>query len=252
MKIIKIIATVCLVFIGSLLQYDKLEVSDIPITEQIEVKEEIIEDVVDEIEEDKPIEIILKDDKESTNNKQKVKSNSTPKTSKKKTNKINNKKKDNKANNTKTLSEEVKDEKPKEETKPDKPKEDLKPKCSDLYESITHGKVDKSTKSACVSYGNKIQNNELDEVLDYNEEHGNVRKPTSFILLIFSSLKLFLISLKVENLALPYSLLLLIFLLLIKGSIYLKRRMVINKTSNIIILFIMLLPILLHILLYNF
>ncbi len=179
MKIIKIIATACLVFIGSLLQYDKLEISDIPITEQIEVKEEIIEEVIEEIEEDEHVETILKDNQESTkNNKKEVKNNSTMKTSKKKTNKTNNKKKDNKTNNTKIQSEEVKEEKPKEETKPDKPKEDPKTQCSNLYESITHGKVDKSSKSACVSYGNKIQNNELDEVLDYNEEHGNIRKPT--------------------------------------------------------------------------
>ena len=176
MKIIKIIATACLVFIGTILHYDKVEVSDIPINKQIEVKEEIIEEVIDEIENDKPDETISIDNHESTkNNKQELKNNSTTKTLKKKTTNKNNSKN---SGMTKAESEEVKEEKPKEETKPEKPKEDPKPKCSDLYESITHGKVDKSSKSACVSYGNKIQNNELDEVLDYNEEHGNIRKPT--------------------------------------------------------------------------
>lgn len=77
-----------------------------------------------------------------------------------------------------TSSSEGKKEETKEDTIVDKQNEETKTKCDDFYESITHGNVDKSSKSACVTYGNKIQNNELDAVLDYNEEHGNTKKPT--------------------------------------------------------------------------
>ena len=108
------------------------------------------------------------DDDNITQTNKNVKKESTKNDSKKTTTKKETKTDSNKPKDETTTKEEIKE----------KPKEEPKPQCSDFYESITHGRVDRTSKSACVSYGNKIQNNELDEVLDYNEEHGNVKKPT--------------------------------------------------------------------------
>lgn len=172
MKIIQFLVAISLLFIGLFLSYEKIELKeDISIIEQAtteESKEEIIIDNIEEklLEETNNIvkEKSTKNEKQTTQKKTKTTSSS---------NKTNNKKE--------TTTTKAKDNSKVEELKPkkeEKTKEESKPKCSDFYESITHGKVDKSSKSACVSYGNKIQNNELDEVLDYNEEHGNVKKPT--------------------------------------------------------------------------
>lgn len=172
MKIIQFLVAISLLFIGLFLSYEKIELKeDISIIEQAtteESKEEIIIDNIEEklLEETNNIvkEKSTKNEKQTTQKKTKTTSSS---------NKTNNKKE--------TTTTKAKDNSKVEELKPkkeEKTKEELKPKCSDFYESITHGKVDKLSKSACVSYGNKIQNNELDEVLDYNEEHGNVKKPT--------------------------------------------------------------------------
>ncbi|MBQ7789704.1 MAG: hypothetical protein IJ399_00420 [Bacilli bacterium] len=169
MKIIRIIATACLVFIGSFLRFEKIEVNDITESKQIKVKEEIIEEnVIMEIVDDKEKTISSNNNIEST----KKKDNKTDKNTTKIESKI-------KINNKKeTKNNRKKEETKKEALKEEKPKENPKPQCSDFYESITHGKVDKSSRSACVSYGNKIQTNELNEVLDYNEEHGNTKKPS--------------------------------------------------------------------------
>ena len=184
MKIINFIIAICILLTGLTLTYDKIEISEIGT-----VKEESI------VEEDKIIEknVIIEVDEETYENTttltdnvistKKEKNSNTKSTTKKDTKTKTDGKKveitsNQKTEDTKTnsMKEETnkKEEKPKEEVKT----EEQKPKCSYFYESITHGIVDKSSKSKCVSYGNKIQNNELDEVLDYNEENGNTRKPT--------------------------------------------------------------------------
>ena len=185
MKTIKYLIITSLLFVSSLVSYEKIGVSENKVIDDTIIKEDVIEEepieeVVEEIKEETPIETISIDSKESTKKEEKKTTTTTKKDSKNKTKTSKKNKEESKSEkNDKSKEDEPKEDKPKqEETKPDKPKEDPKPQCSDFYESITHGKVDKSTKFACVSYGNKIQNNELDAVLDYNEEHGNVKKPT--------------------------------------------------------------------------
>lgn len=47
-----------------------------------------------------------------------------------------------------------------------------------MYYSITHGNAEYSTLSECNSVGNRIKENELDEILDWNEEHlDNFKQP---------------------------------------------------------------------------
>lgn len=175
MKIIKIIATACLAFIGSFLQYEKIEVNGMPESKQIELKEEIIEEnVIIEVVDEEEKTISLNDNIEST----KKKDNTIIKNTTKKESKIKNSNKKSETKDTNKKDETKKETTKEEKTKEEKHKENPKPQCSNFYESITHGKVDKSSKSACVSYGNKIQTNELNEVLDYNEEHGNTKKPS--------------------------------------------------------------------------
>lgn len=188
MKLIKFVITMCLLLAGLSLTYEKIEIGESePIKEEsiVEQEEKIVdEDVITEAMEEKTNDTITSNDnvistkkskntttKSTTKNDTKTKNNST---------KSNNIKNDNNDENKSVeKQEEVKPKPSKEEPKEEKnKKEQQKPQCSDFYESITHGKVDKSSKTACVSYGNKIQNNELDEVLDYNEENGNTRKPT--------------------------------------------------------------------------
>lgn len=170
MKIIKYLIVTSLLFISSLVSYEKIEISDNKaiddtiINENI-IEEETVEEVAEEIKEEKPIETTSIDSKESTEKEEKEKQTTTKKDSKRKTKTSIIKKEESKS---KTDDKPNEDKPKQEETKTDKPKEDPKPQCSDFYESITHGKVDKSTKSACVSYGNKIQNNELDAVLDFD------------------------------------------------------------------------------------
>lgn len=194
MKFIQFLLATFLLCIGLFLSYDKVEIinEDIKKVEQGTVPSEGLSQVSTYNETElsreaqRPVSIETDDETQvsSENNitqtKNNVKKKSTKKESKRTTTKKETKNDNIKPKET-TVKEEVKEEPKIEETKPKdspKPKEDPKPQCSDLYESITHGKVDKSSKSSCVSYGNKIQNNELDEVLDYNEEHGNVKKPT--------------------------------------------------------------------------
>lgn len=180
MKIIKFIIAVCFLIFGTTLSYEKVEISENkPIIEEslIKKQEEIIEEnIITEVDEESKeittstdnVVSTKKDNKTTTKNTKKIKSktnNNTKISTEKKNNNDENKSKENQEE-SKT---DIKEEEPK--------KEEPKPQCSDFYESITHGKVDRTSKSACISYGNKIQNNELNEVLDYNEEHGNTRKP---------------------------------------------------------------------------
>lgn len=182
MKIIQFLLATLLLFIGSIFSYEKVELNGNHVIEEPIIREEIIEENTTSKVIDNEKDITLIDNIESTKaEKTTTTNNTTKKESKtKNNNKKTQSKTDNKKNESKkekkqeTKNETVKEKKPKEEPK----KEDSKPQCSNFYESITNGKVDKSSKSACVSFGNKIQNAELDEVLDYNEEHGNVKKPT--------------------------------------------------------------------------
>lgn len=182
MKLIHFILAILLLSIGLFLSYEKVEIKkEDKIKEmftgsnyQQASLEEAAERDVDEFNLNIP-----SDDDNITQTNRNVEKESTKKDIKKTTTKKETKTNSNKPKET-TTKEEIKEEPKVEETKPKedpKPKEEPKPQCSDFYESITHGKVDKSSKTACVSYGNKIQNNELDEVLDYNEENGNTRKP---------------------------------------------------------------------------
>ena len=84
------------------------------------------------------------------------------------------------ANKAKTEKKEAKVDPPKQEDpkQDDKPKEEEKPKkvtCDDFYESIHKGRTDVKTKSACISYGEKIVFSELDEVIEYNKVHDNIK-----------------------------------------------------------------------------
>lgn len=186
MKIIQFLLAILLLFIGSIFSYEKVEPNNYPLIEEPIIKEKIIEDNITSEVIDEKENITLTENIESTKGEKTTTTNNT--TKKKSKTKTNNKKTQNKTDNKQEESKNkknqeikkdpVKEEKPKKETKSEKQKEETKPQCSDFYESITHGKVDKSSKSACVSYGNKIQNAELDKVLDYNEEYGNIKKPT--------------------------------------------------------------------------
>ena len=160
MNIKHFILAILLLFIGLFLSYDKVEIYDNKKLDEPTVVVSETENITandssnDEVNSSSSQSELFMDESTSSDN------NVTQ----------NNKKVKKESTNTKTTT--------KKETKTDSEKEEPKPQCSDFYESITHGKVDKLSKSACISYGNKIQNNELDEVLDYNEEHGNVKKPT--------------------------------------------------------------------------
>ena len=174
MKIIQFLLATLLLFIGSIFSYEKVELNDNHVIEEPIIREEIIEENTTSKVIDNEKDITLIDNIESTKaEKTTTTNNTTKKESKaKNNNKKTQSKTDNKKNESKkekkqeTKNETVKEEKPKEAPK----KEDPKPQCSNFYESITNGKVEKSSKSACVSFGNKIQNAELDEVLDYNED----------------------------------------------------------------------------------
>ena len=191
MKIIKIIIAVLFLIFGTTLSYEKVEITESkPIIDEniIKKQEEIIEEnIITEVKEG-PKETTTSNDNgvstkkeiktttiKTNKNEFKIKNKSTKSSTEEKKNKDENKQKEKQES---VKSEPANEEKPKDEPKEEKTqKEEPKPQCSDFYESITHGKVDRTSKSACISYGNKIQNNELNEVLDYNEEHGNTKKP---------------------------------------------------------------------------
>lgn len=162
---------ILLLSIGLFLSYDKVEIKkEDKIKEMVtgvKKQQASLEDATERDVDESNLSIASDDDNITQTNKN-VKKESTKNDSKKTTTKKETKTDSNKPKDETTTKEEIKE----------KPKEEPKPQCSDFYESITHGRVDRTSKSACVSYGNKIQNNELDEVLDYNEEHGNVKKPT--------------------------------------------------------------------------
>ncbi len=183
MKFKHLFLATLLLSIGLFLSYDKVEIK-----KEDKIKEMVtgvknqqasLEEATERDVDESNLSVASDDDNITQTNKN-VKKESTKNDSKKTTTKKETKSDNSKQKDT-TPKEEVKEEPKVEETKSkeeQKPKEEPKPQCSDFYESITHGRVDRTSKSACISYGNKIQNNELDEVLDYNEEHGNVKKPT--------------------------------------------------------------------------
>lgn len=184
MKIINYIIAICILLIGLILTYDKIKIIEIRIVKEKSIVEEdkiIDKNVIIEVDEETyentttlTDNVISTKKEKNSNTKNTTKKDTKTKTDSKKVKITSNQKtEDTKINSIKEETNK-KEEKAKEEVK----KEEQKPKCSDFYESIMHGKVDKFSKSTCVSYGNKIQNNELDEVLDYNEENGNTKKPT--------------------------------------------------------------------------
>jgi len=182
MKFIHFILAILLISIGLIFSYDNVEMKKAEGISSVSTNNPSTNNEVNSS--NSQSELLTDESTSSDNNvtqtNENVKKESTKKESKRTTTKKETKKDNSKPKET-TVKEEVKEEPKVEETKPKedpKPKEEPKQQCNNLYESITHGKVDRSSKSACVSYGNKIQNNELDEVLDYNEEHGNFKKPT--------------------------------------------------------------------------
>lgn len=182
MKFKHLFLAILLLSIGLFLSYDKVEIKKAEGISSVSTNNPstIIEDNSSNSQSELLMDESPSSEESIIQTNKNVKRESTKKDGKKTTPKKETKTNSNKPKET-TTKEEVKEEPKTEETKPKvdpKPKEETKPQCSDFYESITHGKVDRSSKSACVSYGNKIQNNELDEVLDYNEEYGNVKKPT--------------------------------------------------------------------------
>lgn len=184
MKIINYIIAICILLIGLILTYDKIEIIEIGTVKEKSIVEEdkiIDKNVIIEVDEETyentttlTDNVISTKKEKNSNTKSTTNKDTKTKTDSKKVEITSNQKTEDTKTNSIKEETNKKEEKPKEEVK----KEEQKPKCSDFYESITHGKVDKSSKSTCVSYGNKIQNNELDEALDYNEENGNTRKPT--------------------------------------------------------------------------
>ncbi len=190
MRIYKLIITICFLFIGTTLSDENTQIiENKPIIEEkllIEREEIKEEDIINEEIVEETIKPISNDKKESTKKDNKEKQKTTiKKKSKLKTDNVKSKEKNNKKEKSESVKpkeevkkEEVKEEKKQKEEIIEEPKkEESKPQCSDFYDSITQGKIDKSSKDACVSYGDKIQNNELDAVIDYNREHGNVKKP---------------------------------------------------------------------------
>lgn len=195
MKLIHFILAILLLSIGLFLSYEKVEIKkEVKIKEMFtgsNYQQASLEEATERDADESNLSIASEDDIKLINNN--VKKESTKKDGKKTTTKkvkTNSTTKTNVQQNqsptvepdssmnaslSDNITQQSEDVKPKEEQKP---KEESKTQCSDFYESITHGKVDRTSKSACVSYGNKIQNNELDDVLDYNEENGNTRKPT--------------------------------------------------------------------------
>lgn len=79
-------------------------------------------------------------------------------------------------NETENKKEKTKVDPPKqEESKQEEKPKETKVTCDDFYESIHKSRTDVKTKSACISYGEKIVFNELDEVIEYNKVHDNTK-----------------------------------------------------------------------------
>ncbi len=167
MKFKHLFLATLLLSIGLFLSYDKVEIK-----KEDKIKEMVtgvknqqasLEEATERDVDESNLSVASDDDNITQTNKN-VKKESTKNDSKKTTTKKETKSDNSKQKDT-TPKEEVKEEPKVEETKSkeeQKPKEEPKPQCSDFYESITHGRVDRTSKSACISYGNIIQNNELD------------------------------------------------------------------------------------------
>lgn len=181
---IKLLFTILLIGFLSFICFDRLNISNEKIFD--DVKEEnisnliIVRPVVDET----SGEVFLEEEskQEKTKIQTETKTTNTKSNNTKETN--NNSTKQEKVETETSKVEESKEEK-QENTTPEEStntetevKKEPKVYCEDFFESIHKNRADVKTKEACLSYGNRIVSNELDEVLDYNEIHGNVRNST--------------------------------------------------------------------------
>lgn len=188
MKKILILISILVSMTGSVVFYSQNKQEETPKPEQVNVSEKKAEEKVAEIEESKENEMV-EDDKipeqkqdEVKEEKTEVKSDPKPENNNVSSASNSKTKTENKTNNSvvKDTPKETQKEAPKEtpkenNTTPSSNSTNTQPQKNNVtttfYDSITGGKKEFSSESAANARGYEIQNNEMNYVLDYNEQH---------------------------------------------------------------------------------